>query len=261
MAYSFKTNLSFGFVYIPVTLHLVAKDNKISFRLFDKKTKSKIQYKKISENNSKNEVKNEDIVKGYEYEDGKYVLLEDEDFEKIKTPKDKNISIEGFINLNEINPLYYDKSYYIYPTGAIKAYTLLVKALTETKKAGFGKTVLGFKENLVIVRPQEDYLILSTLFFKDEIKDYPETIEKVSINPSELKLAKLLISEMSQKFNISQYEDNYQKKIEALIDKKIKGKKILLPKKQEPVQLMDLMDALKTSINLAEKQKRSRKTS
>lgn len=261
MAYSFKGNLSFGFVYIPVTLHLVIKDSRVSFRLFDQKTKSKIQYKKTCIDCDGREVKNEDIIKGFEYEDGKFVMVSEDDFEKIKTTKDKSITIEQFISLSEVDPIYYDKSYFIVPTGAEKAYSLLVKAMKNEKKAGLGKTVLGTKESLVLIRPQNDYLVLSTLFFQEEIKEYPHKIEKVSLQTSEIHLAKMLINEMTNSFNPHLYHDEYAKKINKLIEMKIKGNKIIAPKEKKENHIRDLMDALQTSLNQINNEKPKKRNS
>ena len=117
MAYSYKGSISFGLVYIPVTLQSSIKQNDIGFNMIDKKTKSRVRYKKTCEECDGREVKQEDIVKGFEYEDGKYVIFEEKDFEKIKTKKDKNITIEQFVEVAEVDPIYYDKPYYVVPTG------------------------------------------------------------------------------------------------------------------------------------------------
>lgn len=249
MAYSFKGNLSFGFVYIPVTLHLAIQDSGIPFRLFDRKTKSKIQYKKTCLDCDGREVKNEDLIRGYEYEEGKFVMFSDEDFEKIKTKKDKNITIEQFVSLEELDPLYFEKSYYMVPTGAEKAYCLLMKAMEEEKKAGLGKTVLGTKESLVLIRAVNGYLLLSTLHFQEEIRKYPAAKEKAQISSSELRLAKLLIREMTSPFDPSVYEDEYAKKVRKAIEAKVKGNKIVAPKEKRQTRIPDLMEALRTSLD------------
>lgn len=121
MAYSYKGSISFGLVYIPVTLHNSIKENDIGFNMIDKKTMSRVKYKKTCADCEGREVKQEDIVKGYEYEEGKYVIFEESDFEKIKTKKDKNITIEHFVKLDEDDPLYFDRPYYVNPTGAEKS--------------------------------------------------------------------------------------------------------------------------------------------
>lgn len=249
MAYSLKANLSFGFVFIPVTLHNTILNNDISFRLFDKKTKTKVKYKKTCEACDDKEVKNENLVKGYEYESGKYVLLEDEDFEKIKTPKDKNITIEQFINIKELDPIYIEKSFYIIPESASKAYTLLLKAMKEEKKAGIGKTILGNKETLILIHTRDNYLVLSTLYYQEEIKTCPIIENKDNITQNELKLAKMLIKEMSSPLEIEKYHDEYKAKVFDMINKKIKGKKIVSPKVKKEYQIHDLMDALKSSLS------------
>ncbi len=261
MAYSFKSNLSFGFVYIPITLHLIVKENTPSFKLFDKKTKSKIQYKKTCDDCAGREVSNQNIVKGYEYSDGKYVLFNDEDFEKIKTQRDKNINLDQFINIEEVDPIWYKKSYYIVPTSSDKAYNLLVKAMEQEKKAGIGKTVLGSKESIVLVRAKDGVLILSTLYFKDEIKDIPYNKESISVTTSELKIAKMIIKEMVSPFKPEQYHDEYNKKIQDAIKKKIKGQKIVTPKEKRQNQITDLMKALKTSLDDINKGKKAKPTS
>ncbi len=260
MAYSFKGNLSFGFVYIPITMHNTIIDNSLSFRLFDKKTKSKIKYKKTCEDCNGKEVLNENLIKGYEYDDNKYVLLEDEDFEKIKTPKDKNITIEQFININELDPLYIEKSYYIIPEGALKAYSLLLKAMKEENKAGLGKMILSNKETLVLIHPKESYLVLSTLYYHDDIKVCPLPEIKEKITPNELKLAKTLIKEMTTPLKIEKYYDQYKERVLEMIESKIKGKKIITPKVKKEYKIQDLMTALQNSLSEYDsKKKKSRK--
>ena len=159
MAYSYKGSISFGLVYIPVTLHNSIRQNDIGFNMIDKKTMSRVRYKKTCEDNENREFKQEDIVKGFEYEDGKYVIFEEKDFEKIKTKKDKNITIEQFVDIADIDPIYYDKSYYVVPTGAEKAYAVLLTAMEQSGKAAIAKTVLGIKETLVMIRAKDGQML------------------------------------------------------------------------------------------------------
>ena len=140
MTYSYKGSISFGFVYIPVTLHKSIKNNDIGFNMIDKKTNSRVQYKKTCADCGGREVKQEDIVKGFEYEDGKYVIFEDKDFERLKSKKDKNITIEKFVELAEVDPLYFETPYYVVPTGAEKAFAVLLTAMEEEGKAHFNKS-------------------------------------------------------------------------------------------------------------------------
>lgn len=131
MAYSYKGSISFGLVYIPVTLHCAVVDNSISFNMIDKKTMSRVKYKKTCADCDGREVKQEDIVKGFEYEEGKYVVFDDKDFDKLKSKKDKNITIEKFVKLSEVDPIYFDKPYYVVPTGAEKAFAVLLSAMEQ----------------------------------------------------------------------------------------------------------------------------------
>jgi len=162
MAYSYKGSISFGLVYIPITLHNTIKDNSIGFNMIDKKTMSRVRYKKTCSDCDGREVKQEDIVKGYEYEEGKYVIFEEKDFEKIKSKRDKNITIEKFVNVSEVDPLYFDKPYYVAPTGAEKAYSVLLIAMEEENKAAIAKTVLGEKETLILIRAKNGQMLLNT---------------------------------------------------------------------------------------------------
>ncbi len=248
MAYSFKGSISFGFVYIPVTLQQVAKEDTISFHLLDKKTKSKIKYKKTCEACNGKEVDQEDIVKGFEYDDGKYVIFEQEDFEKIKSKKDKNIVIDAFVRMEEVDSIYFQKPYYVVPNGAHKAYQLLLTAMEEENKAAIAKMVLGTKEALVLIRAKDHLMILNTLYFKSEIKKRPMIELEDSINPSELSLAKALVEQLSKPFQIEQYKNEYNEKILAAIEKKIAGKKITNISKKENNDAVDLMEALQASL-------------
>ena len=248
MAYSYKGSISFGFVYIPITLHSAIQEHGISFHLIDKKTKSRVQYKKTCVDCKDRVVKNEDIIKGYEYEKEKYVLFDNEDFEKIKTVKDKSITIQQFIDLDEIDPIYYQKSYYVVPEGAKKAYLLLLEAMEQENKAGLAKCVLGVKENLMIIRAKNRKMILNTLFFEDEIKVNPNKNIDESITDAELKLAKTLIHEMEKPFEPKKYKDEYHQKVQKAIETKIAGKKVVSLKEKMETPIVDLMEALKSSL-------------
>lgn len=248
MAYSYKGSLSFGLVYIPIKLHLCVKSNDISFNMIDKNSMSRIQYKKTCHDCNGKEVKAEDIVKGYEYEDGKYVVFEAEDFEKIKTKKDKNITIENFVDIEEIDPIYYDKPYYVEATGGDKAFSLLIKAMDEEGKVGIAKTVLGTKEKLIAIRVKKGEMLLSTLNFADEIQKNPAKTNETELNKNELKLAKILIENMHSAFEPEKYKDEYKEKIQKAIESKIAGKAIIEPKEKDEHRAINLMDALQASL-------------
>lgn len=249
MAYSYKGAITFGLVYIPITLSLSIKEQDIGFNMIEKKTKSRVKYKKTCVDCNDKEVKNEDIVKGYQYDKDKYVIFTDEDFEKLKTPKDKNISIEQFVELDEVDPIYFDKAYFVKPTGADKAFQVLLKAMEVEKKAGIAKTVLGTKETLILIRAKNGNMLINTLYFHNELQKSPE-ISKQKISQKELDLAKNLISQMSGKFQPEKYKDEYHIRLKKAIKRKISGNQIVQTKDtKEPVKIVNLMEALQKSLD------------
>lgn len=258
MAYSYKTAIEFGLVYIPVTLHACIKQKDIGFNMLYKKTKQRIKYKKTCENCPAN-ISKDDIIRGYEYQPGKYVTLTDKELESIKSPKDKSINIDAFVKLREIDPVLYDRAFYLAPQGGDKAFNLFLKALQEEKKVAIAKTVLGTNEQVIAIRATNGRLILNTLHFYDEVQEAPfqSNLEKISV--SELKLAQTLIDNMTQKFDASKYKDEYREKVENAIKAKINGEKISSGRKRAmPSNVINLMDALKKSVE-GSKKKQSRK--
>lgn len=255
MAYSYKGSISFGLVYIPVTLHSTIKENDIGFNMIDKKTMSRVKYKKTCADCEGREVKQEDIVKGFEYEDGKYVIFEESDFEKIKSKKDKNITIEKFVNLSEVDPLYFDKPYYVVPTGAEKAFAVLLSAMEQEGKAAIAKTVLGTKETLILIRAKYGQMLLNTLFFEEEVTKNPAKEITEKGNAAELKMAKAIIEGMTGEFNPEEYRDEYRQKVQEAIERKIAGKEIVAPKEKGVGTVANLMDALIKSLELTQKPK------
>ena len=258
MAYSYKGSISFGLVYIPVTLHNSIKENDIGFNMIDKKTMSRVKYKKTCADCEGREVKQEDIVKGYEYEEG-YVIFEESDFEKIKTKKDKNITIERFVKLDEVDPLYFDRPYYVNPTGAEKAFAVLLTAMEQEHKAAIAKTVLGAKETLILIRSKNGQMLLNTLFFEDEVTKNPAKDLKDKGSPAELKMAKAIIDGMTGEFNPEEYKDEYREKVQQAIEQKIAGKEIVSPKEKNVTTVANLMDALTKSLELTKKQKTTKR--
>ncbi len=248
MAYSYKGAITFGLVYIPISLSLSIKENDIGFNMLDKKTKSRVKYKKTCVDCKDREIKNEDIIKGFQYEKDQYVIFTQEDFENLKTSKEKNITIEQFVNIEDIDPIYFNKTYYVKPLGALKAFFVLLKAMESEKKAGIAKTVLGTKESLILLRVKNNNMLVNTLFFHNEIQKAPE-INQVTTTKQEINLAKSLIKQMSGKFNATKYKDEYYIKLQKAIKRKISGNEIVKAKEtNETEKVIDLMDALKKSI-------------
>lgn len=248
MAYSYKGAITFGLVYIPVTLVSSVKNNDIGFNLIDKKTMSRVKYKKTCVDCGNREVKNEDVVKGYQYEKDKYVIFTDKDFEKIKTKKDKNITIQQFVNLNEVDPIYFDKAYYVNPIGAENAYEVLLNAMEKENKAGIAKAVLGTKETLIMIRAKDGTMLVNTLFFANEVLKAPQ-IKKLKPIKKEVDLAVTLINQMTGKFEPEKFKDEYNLKLKKAIKSKIAGNEIIeYAEKEEPSKIINLMDALKQSL-------------
>ena len=264
MAVSAKTVISFGLVAIPIALYTATQDNDISFNQLHKEDGSRIKYKKVCAHCGR-EVKPEDLVKGYQYDKDHYVVVTDEELEKIKTEKEKSIQILHFAQLNQISPIYYDKCYHVVPeAGGDKAFELLRKALMEEQKIAVGKTVMGSHETLMAIIPREDGMLIATMHFADEIKDIPKAYNRPEVSEQELTMARTLISSMDTPFDPAAYQDEYQAKLRRLIEDKIAGKEVVASATEDKGNVIDLMDALKASIEQAkpgpEKPKRTRKT-
>jgi len=259
MAVSHRGAISFGLVHIPVGLYTATRDNDIHFNQLCKDDHSRVRYKKVCASCGK-EVKNTDIVKGFEYDDGKYVVVTDEDFEKIKTEKDKSIQIMQFADLSTIRPIYYDKTYHALPeTGGEKAFELLRRAMHEEQKVAVAKTVMGNKETLLALIPTDDGILIETMFFADEIKDKPKDVPRPDVSEAELSMAKQLIGTMVKPFEPAAYKDEYQERLKALIEQKIAGKEIVAPAPENEGNIISLEEALLASLN-QNKPKKSRKS-
>lgn len=248
MAVSHRGAISFGMVHIPVGLYTATQDNDIHFNQLCKEDGSRVKYKKVCDRCGK-EIGAGDIVKGFEYEKGKYVTLTDDDFEKAKSEKDKTIHILHFTDLQNIRPIYYDKTYHAVPEqGGDKAFELLRRAMKEENKVAVAKTVMGTKEKLLALIPTEDGILVETLLFAEEVKETPKELGHPQVQEAELTMAKTLINAMVQPFRPEQYQDEYKAKLWEIINKKIQGKEITAPAENIQVNVIDIMEALKQSL-------------
>lgn len=241
-----KTSISFGLVNIPVQINLIIKNNDISFNQLHKKCGSRIKYVKYCPH-CKKEVKQTDIVKGYEYEDNEYITLTNEEFDNLKSEDEKTIEVVGFVDLREIDPVYFEKSYVVETNSKSKAYTLFKDALLKTKKVALAKTVIGTKFYYVILRLSENMIVMNTLYFFEEV-NMPEAATDTKYTKKELDLAIELVNSLNMKFKPEELEDEYQNKIKDAIDLKIEGKNIKKPKKKRETNIKDLMTALEMSL-------------
>lgn len=250
-----KSVITFGMVAIPIAMYTATQDNDIHFNQLHEEDKSRIRYKKTCAHCGK-EINSSDIVKGFEYDKDKYVVITEEEIEKIKTEKEKSIQILHFAQLNQISPVYYDKTYQAAPeTGGEKAFELLRSALMDEQKIAIGKTVMGTKDTLMAIIPREEGILISTMFYADDIRDLQKQYAKPEVSGQELDLAKLLINSMDTPFDPEKYKDEYQAKLRTLIESKISGKEIVTTETENVGKVVDLMEALKASVDKAKKDK------
>ena len=249
MAVSHRGAISFGLVHIPVGLYTATQDNDIRFNQLCKEDGSRIRYKKVCAGCGK-EVSTKDIIKGFEYENDKFVVITDDEFEKAKSDKDRTIHILLFTALNSIRPIFYDKTYHAIPeAGGDKAFELLRRAMKDEKKVAIAKTVMGTKEKLLALIATDNGILVETMFFADEIKEAPKEPAAREIDNAELQMAKTLINAMSKEFAPKQYKDEYRERLWEIINKKIQGQEIVAPPSEAKVSVVNIMDALKESLS------------
>jgi len=242
-------------VAIPIAMYTATQDNNIHFNQLHADDSSRIRYKKTCAHCGK-EITSNEIVKGYEYDKDKYVVITDEEIEKIKTEKEKSIQILHFAQLNQISPVYYEKTYQAAPeAGGEKAFELLRSALMAEQKVAIGKTVMGTKDTLMAIIPREDGILISTMFYADEVKEIQKQYTKPQVAAQELDMAKLLINSMDTPFDPSRYKDEYQARLRELIEAKISGKEVVAAEPESAGKVIDLMEALKASVEKAKKNK------
>lgn len=253
MAVVQKGAISFGLVYIPVSMYTATQDSDVAFHQLHKADKSRIRYKKVCAHCGK-EVEAKDIVRGFEYAKDQYVVVTDEEIEKIKTEKDRTITILSFVSLDEIAPVYYDRAYYIVPQkGGGKALELLRSAMKEMGRAALGKTVIANSEKMIVLIPREEGMLAQTLLFQSDVKEIPVDYERPKPQEGEMAMAKQLIKSMEAPFTPEKYKDEFQEKLKKLIAGKIEGKTFSVPKDEKPAAVLDLLEALKQSVQNAEK--------
>ena len=252
-----KGNISFALVTIPISLFSATRRNELSFHYFHKKDMSPVSYKRFCDTEDV-EVPWEEITKGYEYEKGQYVEITDEDLDKADVEHTKTIEIMEFVQEEEIDPLYFDKPYYLEPQkGGERAYALMRDALAQAKKVGIAKVVLKSREHLAAVKPVGDLMTMQTMRFAHEIVDSGELNlpKKAEISPKEMALANTLIDSMSDKFDPTKYKDEYHDKVLEIIQLKVQGVSPKMPaaKAKGPGQVVDLMEILKQSLKETKK--------
>jgi DNA end-binding protein Ku len=243
--------ITFGLITIPVGLYTATEDKDISFHLLSGKDESRIQYKRVSAKTGR-EVDWDDIVKGYEYEKGKYVLFTPEELEQIAPESARTIDVVQFVDAAEVDPIYFEKSYFVVPTDvAVKAYELFVRALEESGRVAVAKVAIREKERLCILRVRDGLVVLETMKWPDEIRqaEFDELDKKPRLSAQELKMAQQLIDQLTGEFDPKVFEDSYRRRVEAAIEAKIKGNEITVTPAEAPTEkVVDLLEALKASV-------------
>lgn len=246
-----KGAISFGLVHVPVKMFSATEDKDISLRYIHKECGSPLSYVRKCPVCDK-EVTWEEIGKGYEYEKGKFVTFEKDELEQLTEQSNKNITILDFVDLTEIDPIYFQKTYYLSPDQAgSNAYRLLMEAMRQTGKIGIAKISIRSKSSLAAIRVLEECLAIETIFYPDEVRpvsQVPNLPGAIAVNEKELEMAKLLISQLSTAFEPEKYTDDYRQRMLDLISHKIAGEEFhVAPAKQES-NVIDLMAALQASI-------------
>jgi len=249
---TWKGSISFGLVYIPISVYPATREEKLSFRQLRKTDLSPIKYKKVAEADMK-EVPADQIVKGYEYEKGRYIIMSDEDFEKVRIESTHSIDITDFVDLDDVDPKFFYKPYFLEAQkGGEKAYALLHKALSGTGKIGIAKVVIANREYLAAVKPDGLFLVLELMHFASEVLK-PEELNrpKTELNDKELKMANALIESMSSDWQPEKYRDEYRDAVMEIIENKAKNKQLPPAPAAAPrtTNVVDLVKVLQESIN------------
>jgi DNA end-binding protein Ku len=253
--------ISFGLVTIPVELYSATSDHTVHFNQFERGTSDRIRYKRVNERTG-DEVDFGDIVKGSEVDDGQYVLVEPDELADIAPGRSRTIEIDAFVDLDEIDPIFYQKTYWLAPAKEeyVKPYALLAEAMTGTNRAGIAKFVMRGKQYLTAIRSRDGVMALETLYFADEIRE-PVEVDAGKARPSELKMASSLIESMTEPWQPNEYRDTYTDRVEKLIEDKAKGNEVVVEAEPpEATEVTDLMEALRRSVEASKKPAQTKDT-
>jgi len=258
-----KGTISFGLVNIPIALGVATQRSDPKFRTLDAESGQPIRQQMVSGARDDAVVERTETVKGYEVGKGQFVVVTDEEMDSVAVERRRTIDIVSFIDIDEVDPVYYDRTYYVAPQeAASKPYTLLLEALKQTGKAAVGKIVLSSKEHLVLLRPAGDALAIELLFYPEDVREssreeIEEVVHDTKVAKAELDMAKQLVENLSRPFEAAEFENEHKRDLMALIEKKLAGEEIQVapePEQREPVP--DLMAALQASLDQAKDTKR-----
>ena len=256
-----KGHIRFSLVTIPILVYnAIESKSNISFRQLHKKDNSRISYKKVCRECGE-KVSKDQIVKGFEYQSDQYVVFTPEELEKVKLKSTRAIDIESFVDINEVHPSRFEAVYFVGPNGEVaqKTFSLFCKTLQKTKKAGVGRIILRDREDVVLITAHKNGLVMYKLRYPNELrklKDVPD-LKDVEVDMAQLDLAETLVKSLSSKFSEVDFEDRYYEAIMDLVDQKVEGKEIVsITEEEEDKPVVDIMDALKASIEKAKQLKK-----
>ena len=253
--------ISFGLVTVPVKMFSATSSHNVEFHQFEKGTGERIRYKRVAEK-SEHEVEYRDIVKGHEVEEGRYVIVTPEELAAVEPTKSRTIDIEDFVDLADIDPIYWNNTYYLAPAedvGAEKPYALLLEAMRQSGKVAIARFVMRDKQYLATIRPIGDMLGLSTMYFADEVRGEDAVANApvdIKVNERELAMAEQLIDSLASDWEPEKYHDTYRERVLDLIERKAKGEDIVVEEQETTPEVIDLMEALRASVEASKGGKR-----
>ncbi len=259
-------SINFGLVNIPIGLAVAQQRKDVAFRTLHRECGTPIKQKRWCPYHDR-EVEADELVKGWEFTKGQFVIVEDSDLEAVALERSQSIDIVRFVTTDEVDPIYFDRTYYLAPATAVaqrRPYVLLLEAMKQTGLGGVGKFVLWGKENLCLVRPLGDSLALETLFYAEDVRSRAEIDEAVSetdVNEAELSMAVQLVESLSGEYDPEEFRNEYRDELRAMLEAKLAGQEISRPEPVTPVPVIDLMEALKKSVAQAKGEREPAKRS
>jgi len=249
-----KGHVTFGLVSFPVKLYTAARSETISFNQLHKEDHSRVKQVLYCQAEDK-PIARTDIVKGYEYEKGRWVVVDDEEIKRMAPPSAKTMEIVEFVKSSEVDPVYFESSYYMAPDDAgERPYALLYEALERTGYTGVAKITMHNREHIALFRPGPKGLMMHTMYYADEVRASEEfRTDKSLVKEKELSLATMLIESLAAEFQPEKYHDSYRDNLRAMIDAKVQGKEVVAPPEPETARVIDIMEALKQSLAIAKK--------
>ncbi|MGH3091080.1 MAG: Ku protein [Gaiellaceae bacterium] len=253
-------SLNFGLVNIPIGLAVAQQRKDVAFRTLHRECGTPIKQKRWCPHHER-DVEADELVKGWEFSKGQFVVVEESDLEAVALQRSQSIDIAKFVPLDAVDPLYFDRTYYLAPASAEaqrRPYVLLLKAMQEAGMGAIGSFVLWGKENLCLIRPLGDSLALETLFFAEDVRsraEIDEAVEETEVNEPELEMARQLVQSLVGEFDPEEFENAYRRELRAMLEAKLAGEEIAVPEPAAPAPVIDLMEALKQSVEQAQKDK------